>query len=581
MGWDENAFAWLYKKVTNYREKQNPSLKFLEDEAAKNSLETFASLIAGRPLQIIAVKDQGGFDGITLLLPESFSFTASPQQIYSFYLFKILFLIYLGQQKILNIEVVKQIESLYPAFISLKDQVFSDWTMILGVPLMTDIDFCSHPKCVVLFGENKSFQNLSVPMETDFCEKRDLNKLSNPNESDDIFGRATEIKKVNLNKLENENPLTHSFEKVHTLDQYAGGFKTQDGTDDLLEHGDALKDLQMDTVSISTESVESILRTQALDTNLVWTEAVSPVEMSGKTIEYFYPEWDHQKVKYKKYWCQLYETTNEKTEEIRLTAEWKQFVVNEGKKQIAKIVDFLTGLKNERSWKKRQREGEDIDIDSVQDLIVSIKANLTPDDRVYKSKIPSGRDWVVLILLDQSLSTESWLGDEQIIDIEKKGAYILGESLNKLGVQWGLASFYSKTRKEVHFHWIKHWRSALEDWQKLFSLNPQGATRLGPILRHAIYKLKNERQKKKMLLFLSDTKPTDFDYYEGSYGTKDFAKAIFEARQAGIHLHVASIQDQTQKNGHRFFRTNEYSTVSHAHDFYRSITAWLGLLFRV
>jgi hypothetical protein len=37
-----------------------------------------------------------------------------------------------------------------------------------------------------------------------------------------------------------ENPLVHSFEKVHTVEQYTGGRKRMDASDELEAHGDAL-----------------------------------------------------------------------------------------------------------------------------------------------------------------------------------------------------------------------------------------------------------------------------------------------------------------------------------------------------
>ena len=39
------------------------------------------------------------------------------------------------------------------------------------------------------------------------------------------------------------NPLVHSFEKVHTAEEYQGGRKAVDGSDEMASHGEALDEL--------------------------------------------------------------------------------------------------------------------------------------------------------------------------------------------------------------------------------------------------------------------------------------------------------------------------------------------------
>jgi hypothetical protein len=61
-----------------------------------------------------------------------------------------------------------------------------------------------------------------------------------------------------------ENPLVHSFEKVHTLEKYQGGKKRIDGADQLDEHGDALDELELDEVVRTTTTTSGVYRAEVL-----------------------------------------------------------------------------------------------------------------------------------------------------------------------------------------------------------------------------------------------------------------------------------------------------------------------------
>ena len=61
-----------------------------------------------------------------------------------------------------------------------------------------------------------------------------------------------------------ENPLVHSFEKVHTLEKYQGGKKRIDGADDLAAHGDALDELELDEVVRTSTTTSGVYRAEVL-----------------------------------------------------------------------------------------------------------------------------------------------------------------------------------------------------------------------------------------------------------------------------------------------------------------------------
>ena len=71
---------------------------------------------------------------------------------------------------------------------------------------------------------------------------------------------------------------------------------------------------------------------------------------------------------------------------------------------------------------------------------------------------------------------------------------------------------------------------------------PRGYTRLGPAIRHATSLLRQCSARQKVLLILTDGKPTDYDGYEGRYGIEDMRKACQEAETLQISTKAFAIE---------------------------------------
>jgi nitric oxide reductase NorD protein len=70
--------------------------------------------------------------------------------------------------------------------------------------------------------------------------------------------------------------------------------------------------------------------------------------------------------------------------------------------------------------------------------------------------------------------------------------------------------------------------------------------------------LLQRKEKFKLILLLTDGKPTDYDLYEGRYGLEDIRQAQREARQSGIHFRAMAIEKQAQHYFPRLFGKNEF-----------------------
>ncbi|MCP5025867.1 MAG: VWA domain-containing protein [Actinomycetia bacterium] len=108
-------------------------------------------------------------------------------------------------------------------------------------------------------------------------------------------------------------------------------------------------------------------------------------------------------------------------------------------------------------------------------------------------------------------------------------------------------AFASHTRNQVHvwdvLGWDEQWSSARA---RLGLLSPQGYTRIGPALRHATADLLEVDAQRKLLLLLTDGKPSDYDRYEGRYGVADVRQAVREAANSSIWLHGLAVQASAQ-----------------------------------
>jgi nitric oxide reductase NorD protein len=111
-----------------------------------------------------------------------------------------------------------------------------------------------------------------------------------------------------------------------------------------------------------------------------------------------------------------------------------------------------------------------------------------------------------------------------------------------LGDRIRVLAFSSETRNRCHVWDVLGWD---EPWQagraRLGALEPTGYTRIGPAIRHATADLAAVAAERKLLLLVSDGKPTDFDRYEGRYGIADVRQSLREAEQRGLRAHALAV----------------------------------------
>ena len=327
--------------------------------------------------------------------------------------------------------------------------------------------------------------------------------------------------------------LNHNFEKVETIEEFKGNWRDLDGTDELGIHEDALKEVDLhDTIRVDdpTHSVYSAD---------FWGMTSISDSKSIENRKYFiqYREWDFKKNLYKDNFCKVsHSYFNGKEDDFYLKSLEKYRVAYQRIKRM-----FLKTW-NELEKVKHQNNGEEIDLDKIVENYANSKAGKTSSEKVYIQSRKQKKDISILILMDISLSTDSYTDGRKILDVEKESIILFSELLNEFGVNFQIDAFYSRTRNFCDYLTIKSFR---EDWltsrKRISRLESVGYTRIGPALRHATSLLSKEKSEDKWVLLLSDAKPNDYDRYEGKYGIRDIQKSVREALKENVGIYTLSV----------------------------------------
>ncbi|MCZ7680388.1 MAG: VWA domain-containing protein [Sandaracinaceae bacterium] len=356
-----------------------------------------------------------------------------------------------------------------------------------------------------------------------------------------------------------DNPLVHSFEKVHTAEEHRGGSRSADGEDELADHAEALRELDLREVVRTSERTSSLLRCDVM----IEGAAGDLIDGAPPGGGIPYDEWNERARAYRPGWC----TVRPGFVAPRVSAaEAGAFVAQlraSARAHADAVRAELLRLELARRWRSRCLDGPEIDDDAVVDRYAALASGHTGTDGLYRARPRSAAELAVLLLVDASLSTDGWVQDRRVLDVELEAALVLADALDGLGVELGIATFSSHTRRDCRFDVIKGME---EPWpaaeHRLASVAPSGYTRIGPALRHAAAALERTRARRRLLLLITDAKPNDYDRYEGSYGIADVRQAVREAERGLVHVHALAMDPRARLHLPRMFGPSCHTAVS-------------------
>ncbi len=338
---------------------------------------------------------------------------------------------------------------------------------------------------------------------------------------------------VTLNKQELEQQcLIHVFEKVETADDYSGGTRQLDGEDELEEQLEAIRELAMKHMVRGGNGTHAIYRA-----SMRMDAGIPDLDSCDTTGGIDYPEWDQRRVRYREGWCRVHPASFPDG-----PLEWLRDQQQRHTATIRQLEQRLKRFRQSRLPKRGLDDGPELDLDAAIRAEVDRLVSGNAAERIHEDRLPHDADLAISILMDSSLSTDGWAEGQRILDLSRESVYILGEVLGRLGMPFSLHAFASKTRNRCRVWVLKAFR---ECWTRsrirLGALEPIGYTRIGPALRHTLAELRQQPQRKKLLLLLSDGKPNDYDRYEGRHGIADVRRVVREGQEAGVHVHALAI----------------------------------------
>lgn len=564
---DEFLYGKIVKYFKNNKKTDAETLSrtvFLDD--IKPRLTLLASALTGKPIEIFPAEREGGYKNNSFFLPVSFSALGTFEENLSFYLFRTLYLseqkaldfnwtieepsLEISQQKALETapDVLEKIFSDYPVTKKIHDTIATYFQQQATEKRPADFTW--------LYGK---WMKNDPEVKTDNQLQNFSDKVKNAQEKQPkTVIKATAVEEVitlEVDKKQQEDyVMTHNFEKVETADEFSGNWRDFDGSDELEDHQDALEELSMKFTVRVDDIAHSVYQAEFIENTTISESA----ETDEKGFHLKYDEWDYSKHAYKENYCKVYPKTQLKTD-----ADYYKNTITKNASTLMGLRKMLTNVNNKMQQQRRQTQGEEFDIDAITDLFVDVHSRRTPSENIYISNRKKEKDLSILLLLDISLSSDSYAAGNRVLDVEKEVSILFGEIMNEFNIDFSIDSFYSKTRNYASYLTLKdfdeNWNTAKH---KIGAVSPSGYTRIGAALRHAGARMDTRKTKNKWIILISDGKPNDFDKYEGKHGINDVKQALRELNERNINSYALAIEAQAKYYLPQMFGQNHYQILT-------------------
>ena len=254
------------------------------------------------------------------------------------------------------------------------------------------------------------------------------------------------------------------------------------------------------------------------------------------TSRFIYDEWDYRRAGFRKNWCSL---AAQKIIPVMGSFVGDTLIKHRG--HLNRLKRQFEMLRNQEHFIRRQKDGDEIDLDALIETLADIKAGLPPSEELFIRLTRDKRDISVLFLVDMSSSTEGWVNTAI-----KEALILLCEALEVLGDTYGIYGFSGMRRTRSELFPIKDLAESysVEVKGRIAAIAPREYTRMGPPIRHLTRLLAESDARIRLLITLSDGKPEDYDDYKGDYAIEDTRHALIEAKAQGVHPFCITIDKQ-------------------------------------
>lgn len=349
---------------------------------------------------------------------------------------------------------------------------------------------------------------------------------------------------------ENRGLITVRMENIFTWGEFVNLDRGNEDQDDVDQAEAVARDL--DNLAVARNQRASGVRLK-FDLDLPAAEQDDTVIQDGILL----PEWDWRQQRLREHYCHVVEYLAKDACAAALPSHLRK-TANRLKNQFQMLAPA-------RSWQRLQDDGEEIDLDSYLRFETDRRSgNRVNADGLYRQLNKGSRDLACLLVADLSLSTDTWVNNQQrVIDVIRDSLFLFAESLQATGDPFSLIGFSSRKRDPVRIHILKSFEEPYNAAVRgrISVIKPGYYTRLGAAIRYATAKLSDVGQSRRLMLILSDGKPNDLDQYEGRYGIEDTRQAIHEAKQCGLQPFCVTIDQKGSQYLPYLFGTNDYAII--------------------
>lgn len=328
--------------------------------------------------------------------------------------------------------------------------------------------------------------------------------------------------------------MLHRFETIFSVAEMVN-VNRQIEDDDADAARQAADDLPELTVAAHTKRSATRLK---LDLDLSAVDAAP----GPAFVELSYPEWDWKRKAYHQNYCRVFAGPAPETGE-----DW---VPDEAmRRRIRQVRRQFEALRPRRQILRGEPDGDDLDLSAVVRNVADRRAGSGGTERVFVNARAIARDLSVAVLMDVSLSSDAWLQDHRVLDIEKSALLALTHGLTACGDEHAIFTFTSRRRSRVTIATVKDFAELLGPTvvRRIQALKPGQYTRIGAAIRHVSGLLAERPHARRLILMLTDGKPNDIDHYEGRYGVEDTHMAVREARRRGIRVFGVAVDAQARE----------------------------------
>lgn len=282
------------------------------------------------------------------------------------------------------------------------------------------------------------------------------------------------------------------------------------------------------------------------------------VDESALQAELTYPEWHYRRRAYLPDYCRVLAGTASAEGE-----DWRPDAATQ--RRIRQVRRQFEALRPRPEILRAQPDGNELDIEALVRARCDLRASGIGSDRVYQAARRQARDLAVVLLVDVSLSTDGWIDNRRILDVEKEALTVLAHGLAACGDDHAILTFTSRKRDWVRVDSVKDFDEPFGPLveRRISALKPGFYTRIGTALRHAAARLNERPNRHRLIILLTDGKPNDVDHYEGRYGIEDTRRAIAEARQSGQAVFGVTVDREAKEYFPTLFGRGGYAIVDH------------------